>query len=271
MEEEQSSQRGEPKILVFNFDENCEDVITNFSIMRFISKNEKNKKTKQEEYINEIIKIIEETKAAVVVICTNNSKSSVKGNHYQHILKEKIKEIKKGLEYAPLLKSDTTLQKNVLLLKMFSKNLCGIRTRIYVDKTQLFFLDEGASKNSFTDRTSLRDERFFTLPLTQVNTTIPSIIKYGYRRITVEEEREKGYGGIMTIFEIRFINGMKKEYIFCNYHEIERENKNRLLKNIFKQNNIVRNQSKDKDIYAYLINGSIVKNTYKQKYTRKTS
>jgi hypothetical protein len=50
---------------------------------------------------------------------------------------------------------------------------------------------------------------------------------------------------------------MKKEYIFCNYHEKESENKNKLLKNIFKKNNIVIDGNKD--IYAYLINRSIVK------------
>ena len=64
-----------PKILVFSFDENCENIITNFSIDRFISKN---KKEKQKEYIDAIINKIKETKAAVVVICTNNSKSSIK-------------------------------------------------------------------------------------------------------------------------------------------------------------------------------------------------
>ena len=43
------------------------------------------------------------------------------------------------LKYASLLKVDTTLQKNVESIKIMSKNLCGIRTRIYVDKNKLFF------------------------------------------------------------------------------------------------------------------------------------
>ena len=71
-----------PRILVFSFDEKCENIITNFSISRFISKNKKNT---QQEYIDAIINKIKESKSAVVVICTNNSLSSMKSNHYQHI------------------------------------------------------------------------------------------------------------------------------------------------------------------------------------------
>lgn len=226
--------RPKPKILVFNFDETCEELLTDSF---YVSTEKRSKKQIQQKVINDFIEKITNMKPAIVVVCTRNSISKT-DKHYQHSIKDKILDLNKksniNVNYFPLLKVDSTLQSNVRSVKLIGKTLCGIRTRVYVDQNQLFFkyrkkglesyygkgneLENTYEKNNSVTRVlspQNKNNKNILSNRTTARTQIGSIIKYGVKRITDSSNKNKGSIIINLVLELN--DKTKEQFIFCNY------------------------------------------------------
>jgi hypothetical protein len=241
----------EPKILLFNFDEKCEEILSD---LFYISKEKKNKKVLQQNIINNFITYIEENKPAIVVVCTRNSLSKT-NKHYQHSIKNRILGIDKNIaNYFNLIKVDSTLESNLYSIKSIGKKFCGLRTRIYVDQYQLLFSYKEKNLKSYTGvGNSIYNEYKFTNNVSNINNellsnrkyeTIGNIINYSYKRITGNIQ---GTGAIIVKIELE-INNSTKQYIFCNYNlkninniPINGKKTNKILSSVLKKNNIHNN------------------------------
>jgi len=218
-----------PKILVFNFDEKCEELLTDSF---YVSKEKREKKQIQEGIIDNFITEVNDIKPAIVVVCTRNSISKT-DKHYQHSIKDKIRDLNKNNEvnYFPLLKVDSTLQSNVRSLKSVGKTLCGLRTRVYVDQKQLSFTYKKIGLESYYGKGNELVNTY------EYNNTVPSvppnknkilsnkpepreqigkIIKYDAKRTTNPNDKNKGAITINLVLDL-YNDDIKKQFIFCNY------------------------------------------------------
>jgi hypothetical protein len=226
--EKNNNTNNDPRFLVFNFDEKCEELLTD---RFYVSKDKTIIKQAQQKIINDFIQQIKNQKPAIVVVCTRNSPSRT-DKHYQHSLKNEILQLNKdsglGVNYFPLLKSDSTLQSNVTSLKSIGKKLCGIRSRLYVDQNQLLFKynEKEISKSYSGKGNETRNEYEHSNNIQKSNERlkqstrisginhIGSIIKYGRSRVTGNDKKS----GVITLNVVIELNDKtKKQYLFCNY------------------------------------------------------
>ena len=214
-----------PQILVFNFDEKCEELLTDSF---YVSKEKRDKKQIQQRIIDDFITQVDTIKPAIIVVCTRNSISKT-DKHYQHYIKDKIRELNKNkqVNYFPLLKVDSTLESNVSSIKSIGKTLCGIRTRVYVDQKKLFFKYKkiglesyygkgNESVNTYEYNNKRVEEGKNRIPTNIKETQIGKIIKYGAKRITNPNDKNKGAITINLVLDLYNID-IKKQFIFCNY------------------------------------------------------
>jgi hypothetical protein len=248
-----------PKIVVFNFDEKCEELLTDSF---YVSKEKREKKQIQQGIIDDFITEVNTIKPAIVVVCTRNSISKT-DKHYQHSIKDKIRDLNKNNEvkYFPLLKVDSTLQSNVHSVKLIGKTLCGLRTRVYVDQKQLSFTYKKIGLESYYGK---GNELINTY---EYNNTVPSvppsknkiksnntnkthvigkIIKYGAKRITNPNDKNKGAITINLILDLYNDNIKKQQFIFCNYLDENNNVSNFIANNNKNKNSIIPD---DKNIY----------------------
>jgi hypothetical protein len=237
-----NSTNNDLQFLVFNFDEKCEELLTD---RFYVSKEKTTAKQLQQEIMYAFIQKIKKDKPAIVLVCTRNSPSRT-DKHYQHSLKNEILQLNKdsslGVNYFPLLKSDSTLQSNLTSLKSIGKKLCGIRSRLYVDQTQLnFTYNEKEISKSFSGKgNEMSNEYIYNNNIKKVGENLktsiaanPSknigrIIKYERSRITGNDKKT---GSITLNVVIKLKDGSIKQYLFCNYLKEDIINKNNLIIN----------------------------------------
>jgi hypothetical protein len=237
-----NSTNNDLQFLVFNFDEKCEELLTD---RFYVSKEKTTAKQLQQEIMYAFIQKIKKEKPAIVLVCTRNSPSRT-DKHYQHSLKNEILQLNKdsslGVNYFPLLKSDSTLQSNLTSLKSIGKKLCGIRSRLYVDQTQLnFTYNEKEISKSFSGKgNEMSNEYIYNNNIKKVGENLktsiaanPSknigrIIKYERSRITGNDKKT---GSITLNVVIKLKDGSIKQYLFCNYLKEDIINKNNLIIN----------------------------------------
>jgi hypothetical protein len=222
-----NSTNNDPQFLVFNFDEKCEELLTD---RFYVSKEKTTAKQLQQEIMYAFIQKIKKEKPAIVLVCTRNSPSRT-DKHYQHSLKNEILQLNKdsglGVNYFPLLKSDSTLQSNLTSVRMIGKKLCGIRSRLYVDQNQLnFTYNEKEISKSFSGKGNNMSNEYkynnniktvgenLKTSITNPNKNIGRIIKYGRSRITGDDKKT---GEITLNVVIKLKDGSIKQYLFCNY------------------------------------------------------
>lgn len=247
-----------PKILVFNFDEKCEELLTDSF---YVSKEKRDKKQIQQDIIDNFITEVNDIKPAIVVVCTRNSISKT-DKHYQHSIKDKIRDLNKNNEvnYFPLLKVDSTLQSNVRSLKSVGKTLCGLRTRVYVDQKQLFFTYKKIGLESYYGK---GNELVNTYEYNNIVPRVPpnknkilsnrpepreqigKIIKYDAKRTTNPNDKNKGAITINLVLDL-YNDDIKKQFIFCNYLPDKNNVSNFIANNNKNKNSII---PKDKNIY----------------------
>lgn len=262
-----STEAPQPQILVFNFDEACEELLTDSF---YVSTEKKTKKEIQQKVINDFIQNITNINPAIVVVCTRNSISKT-DKHYQHSIKDKILKLDQtDLNYFPLLKVDSTLQSNVRSVKSIGKTLCGIRTRVYVDQNQLLFkyrkkglesyygkgneLENMYEQNNSSIRVTDYQNKNNILSKRNQTSRIGSIIKYGAKRITNASNKNKGSIIINLVLELN--DNTKEQFIFCNYspNTIMPSTSNFVANNSLNQSKI----PDDKNIYiCFLSNENI--------------
>ncbi len=253
-----------PKILVFNFDEKCEELLTDSF---YVSKEKREKKQIQQGIIDDFITEVKTIKPAIVVVCTRNSISKT-DKHYQHSIKDKIRDLNNNNEvnYFPLLKVDSTLESNVHSVKLIGKTLCGLRTRVYVDQNQLYFkyrekyykksyFGKGNELENFYEQNnsvirvlspSNNNKNKNTFSNRKTSTSqIGSIIKYGAKRITNPNDKNKGAITINLVLKLDN-DDIKKQFIFCNYLDENNNVSNFIANNNKNKNSII---PKDKNIY----------------------
>lgn len=247
-----------PKIVVFNFDEKCEELLTDSF---YVSKEKRDKKQIQQGIIDNFITKVNTIKPAIVVVCTRNSISKT-DKHYQHSIKDKIRDLNKNNEvnYFPLLKVDSTLQSNVRSLKSVGKTLCGLRTRVYVDQKQLSFTYKKIGLESYYGK---GNELVNTYEYNNIVPSVPpnknkilsnrpepreqigKIIKYDAKRTTNPNDKNKGAITINLVLDL-YNDNIKKQFIFCNYLPDKNNVSNFIANNNKNKNSIIPD---DKNIY----------------------
>ena len=211
-----------PKILVISYDEDRK----RFLIYQgnYMFRGPKEQAISQDLYLNEILKKITNLKPDLVVCCTQNSLSCTE-DHFQHYLKNLIKDE----NYSLITKADATTENNSSFWSCSTKiknesKPYNVRTRIYRNNSTLESnltykkLNEKSVSGKFNKKSKYDSWYYF-------RSGKPSINKFyiehiGLKRIT---ETSHGIGGIM--YDIMICKKPDEnnertcfQYIFCNYN-----------------------------------------------------